>query len=107
VTDIDKLLESARNKSAGYGEKYGAKETADDYLKTTYAMLYEDAQGGSNPARDAWVKRHPEYLKAVERKKTAYSEWKTAETYMKLLLVEAEVWRSQQATNRLMDQAHR
>jgi hypothetical protein len=105
--DIEALLEKARKNAEGYGEKYGLKETADDYLKTTYAALYEDAPQGSVAERDAWVKRQPEYLEAVERKKNAYSEWKTAETFMKLLLVQAEVWRTRCANDRMMDKAHR
>jgi len=105
--DIEALLEKARKNAENYGKKYGLKETADDYLKTTYAALYEDAPQGSVAERDAWVKRQPEYLEAVERKKNAYSEWKTAETFMKLLLVQAEVWRTRCANDRMMDKAHR
>lgn len=105
--NIDEKLEQARRNSKGYGEKYGAKETADDYLKATYAMLYEDAPGGSVAERDAWVRRQSDYRAAIERKKTAYTDWKVAETYLKLLLVEAEVWRTQCANDRLMDQGHR
>ena len=106
MTDIDKQLEAARKKAHGYGQLYGQKETADDYLKTTYAILYEDAPSGSVAERDSWVKRQDEYRAAVERKKNAYSDWKAAETFMKLLLAEVEVWRSKQANNRLMDRSH-
>lgn len=107
MTDIESKLERARERSEGYGELYGAKETADDYLKTTYAMLYASAKGETVGERDAWVKRQKEYLAAVERKKDAYAAWKAAETYMKLLFAEAEVWRTQQANDRMMDRAHR
>ena len=107
MTDIDALLEEARNRAVNYGELYGAKETADDYVKTTYAMLYEGAPAGTVGERDSWVKRQQDYIDAVERKRDAFARWKAAETYMKLLLVEAEVWRSKQANNRMLDGAHR
>lgn len=107
MSDIEKKLEAARAKAENYGYLYGRKETADDYLKTTYAMLYEDAPNGSVAERDAWVKRQDDYKNAIERKRDAYSAWKAAETYMKILLVEAEVWRTEQANNRYMDQGHR
>ena len=107
MTDIDSLLAQARKKSKGYGEKYGRKETADDKLKTTYATLYPGAKGETVGERDAWVKRQQQYIEAVTDKENAYADWKTAETYMKLLFAEAEVWRSVQANNRYMDQAHR
>jgi len=103
---INELLESARDRATNYGQMYGAKETADDYLKVTYALIREDAPGGSVPDIDSWVKRQPEYMAAVEKKRDAYSKWKTAETYMKLLLAQVDVWRSEEATNRFMDKAH-
>lgn len=107
MSDIDRKLEAAREKSENYGALYGAKETSDDFLKVTYASLYEEAPQGTVGERDAWVKRQAEYINAVERKRDAYAAWKTAETYMKILLVEAEVWRTEQANNRYMDTAHR
>lgn len=107
MTDIDKQLEAARKRAGTYGQLYGAKETSDDALKLVYAQLYEDVPDGSVAERDAWVKRQPTYQDAVERKRDAYANWKTAETYMKLLLAEVEVWRSKQATDRMMDKAHR
>ena len=109
MTDIDSLLEQARKKSEDYGKLYGAKETADDYLKLTYAACYRDPQnkGGSVADRDAWVRCQGDYAQAVQRKRNAYTDWKTAETYMKLLFAEAEVWRTKQANNRYMDNAHR
>mgnify|MGYP001819249914 CR=1 FL=1 len=107
MTDIEKTLQALRAKSQEIGEAYGRKETADDYLKTTYAMLYEDAPEGSVAERDSWVKRQAEYMAAVERKRDAYSDWKVKETYIKLALAEVEVWRTKQANNRFIDSAHR
>lgn len=107
MTDIDKLLEEARSRAKNFGQQYGEKETADDYLKTTYAILYEDAPEGTVAEKDAWVRRQGEYVDAIERKRDAYATYKASETYMKLLFAEAEVWRTKQANNRYMDTAHR
>ena len=104
--DIDAKLAQAREKAENYGALYGRKETADDFVKTTYASLYGESSG-TVAERDSWVKRRPEYIEAIERKKDAYAAYKAAETYLKILLVEAEVWRSEQANNRFIDKAHR
>ena len=104
--EIEELLEQARSKATNYGQMYGNKETADDALKTTYALIREDAPAGSVADMDAWVRRQEEYRVAVEKKRDAYAKWKAAETYMKLLFVQAEVWRTEQANNRFMDKAH-
>ncbi len=104
---IDAKLEEVRERIQNAGQQYGRKETADDFLKITYAELYEDAPEGTVPERDAWVKRQTKYREAVERKADAYAEWKTTETFLKLLFAEVEVWRSQNATNRMTDRAHR
>ena len=106
MADIAEKLEEARKRAENYGYLYGRKETADDYLKLKYAELYEDAQGDSVGARDSWVKRQPEYINAVERKRDAYAAWKAAETYLKLLFAECDMWRTEQANNRRIDKAH-
>lgn len=106
MKSIEELLEEARSKSTNYGRMYGAKETADDMLKTTYALIREDAPAGSVADMDAWVRRSPEYQAAIEKKKDAYAKFKTAETYLKLLFAEVEVYRTQSANNRFLDKAH-
>ena len=106
MTDIDALLEKARKKADDYGKLRGRKETADDKLKGVMAQLREDAPAGSVPDRDAWVRRQPEYKQAVEDKENAYADWETASIFMRLLLIEAEVWRTKQANDRFMDKAH-
>ena len=106
MSDIDKKLETARGKAKDYGRLYGAKETSDDKLKGIYAILYPDSRG-TVAERDSWVKRQESYKQAVTDKQNAYADWKSAEIWMKLLLLEAEVWRSKEATNRWIDQAHR
>ena len=105
MTDIHKKLNKIRERvdSGNYGKMYGAKETADDYLKICYAHLYDEGDGTTVAERDAYVKSHPEYEKAVLRKQNAYADWKTAETFMKLSFAEFDVWRSEEATNRGLD----
>ena len=106
MTDIDKTLALARKNSEGFGQKYGAKETADDYLKTVYATLYPGAKGDTVGERDAWVRRQEEYHDAIQRKQNCYADWKTAETYVKLLFAEVEVYRTKCANDRSMDRLH-
>ncbi len=105
MTDIHTKLDTLRERvdQGKYGAIYGAKETADEQLKIIYAQLRDQAPEGSVADKDAWVRRRPEYRKAVEDKANAYADWKTAETYMKLSFVEFDVWRSTEATNRGID----
>jgi hypothetical protein len=107
MSDIETKLAEARSRAENFGYLYGRKETAEDYVKTTYAKVYEDAPEGSVAERDAWVRRQEEYINSINRKRDAYSAWKCAETYMKLLFAEADVWRTQQSNNRNMDKSHR
>lgn len=106
MSDIEKKLESARSKAKDYGRLYGQQASSDDRLKGTYAILYADSKG-TVAERDSWVKRQESYKQAVIDKGNAYAEWKEAEIWMKLLMLEAECWRTEQANNRYMDQAHR
>ena len=103
---IESKLESARDRIGNYGVLYGRKETADDKLKGTYALLYPSSNG-TVAERDSWVRSQDAYKEAVTDKENAYAEYKAAEIYMKLVFVEAEVWRTQCANERYTDTAHR
>jgi len=105
MSDIRDKLDEIRERvdNGNYGRMYGAKETADERLKIVYAQLRDGAPDGSVPDKDAWVKKRPEYMKAVEDKCNAYADWKTAETYMKLSFTDFDIWRSEEATNRGLD----
>jgi len=107
--DIDKKLEDARNSRDNYGNKRGLKDTADDYLKGEYALLYLKVPDDYKtvPERDAWIRRQPEYKRAIEAKKMRYADWTAAELYMKILFAEVEKYRTDAATDRTMDRAHR
>ena len=107
MTDIVKKLEAARDKAKGYGKLYGAWDTAKEKLELVYALLDDDSVGETVKEKDSWVKRQPKWEVAVEAKENAAADWKEAEVWMKLLMLEAEVWRTEQANNRYMDQAHR
>ena len=106
---LDEKLEQARKGAERYGQKRGLKDTADDYLKIVHAQLYEDVPSclKTNPEKDAWVKRQPEYLEAVEEKKNRYAGWTAAEVYVKLLFAEADKYRSDKAMDRDMMKQHR
>jgi len=106
VTNIDQKLEEARSRAKNYGVLYGRKETSDDKLKGVYAMLYPSSNG-TVAERDSWVRTQDAYKQAIIDKENAYAEFKAAEIYMKLVFTESEVWRTTQANNRFMDQAHR
>ncbi len=106
MTEIDRKLEGARKRTENYGALYGRKETADDRMKGIYALLYPGSNG-TVAERDAWVRSQDAYKEAVTDKENAYAEYKAAEIYMKLVFAEAEVWRTQCANDRYMDQAHR
>ena len=109
MIDIDKKLEQARDSRDNYGNKRGLKDTADDYLKGEYALLYQSIPEDCKtvPERDAWVRRHPDYKAAIEEKKNRYASWTAAELYMKILFAEVEKYRTDAATDRTMDRAHR
>lgn len=106
MTDLDKKLEDAREKAKNYGNKRGLKETADDYLKGVYGLLYEDAPDGTVAEKDAWIRRQPKYQEAIKEKQKRYAEWTASELYMKILFAEVEKYRTDRATERAMDKAH-
>ena len=107
MTTIDEKLEEARGRSENYGKLYGAWDSSKEKLELVYALLDDNSVGDTVKDRDSWVKRQEEWEIAVERKENAAADWKEAEVWMKLLILEAEVWRSKEATTRWINQAHR
>ena len=109
---LDKKLEDLRDGASRYGEKYGHWDTAKDYLEITDAGLLEsapkEADGKSTtvPERNAWVRRQPEHLTAVERKKDAAIAWKTAQIYVELTLKRVDMHQTKCANDRNTDKAH-
>lgn len=109
MTPLEKIaekLEVARDRAGSYGRKYGNFAMADDKLKIVYAELEEEAIGTTIPEKDAWIKRQEAYKDAVEAKRDACADWKTAEIWMKLIIEECGALRSQEATNRWLDKSH-
>jgi len=108
MTDLDKKLEQARENAVGYGEKRGLKDTADDYLKGIYAMLYQDLPShlSSVAERDSWIRIQPEYIDAVEEKKNRYAGWTASEIYMRILFAEIDKYRTDKASDRTMVSKH-
>ena len=104
---LDEKLEQARSRAEHYGTLRGRKETADDHVKLVYAQLYDGAPEGTVSDKDAWVKRQNEYRLAIEEKANRYAEWTAAEAYMKILFAEVDKYRTDKATARHMDEAHR
>ena len=110
-TPLEKIaekLEQARDRAGSYGRKYGNFAAADDVLKGVYAQL-EDIVPESKktiPEKDAWIRRQTVYKEAVEAKRDAAADWKTADIWMKLIIEECGALRSQEATNRWVDKGH-
>lgn len=107
MDDIDSKLAAARERSKDYGKLYGAWDSSKERLELVYAMLDDNSIGETVKDRDSWVRRQPAWFEAVKEKENAAAAWKEAEVWMKLLMLEAEVWRTRQANNRYMDKAHR
>lgn len=104
---LDERLETARDMSQEFGNLRGLKETADDYVKTVYAHIYADDEcQGSVAERDAYVRRHPEYLKAIEEKKNRYANFASWELRLKILFAEVEKYRTDRSYEKHIDKAH-
>jgi len=108
MSTLDEKLELARENAVGYGNKRGLKDTADDYLKGVYASLYSYCPKTLKtvPEKDAWVRRQPQYLEAVDEKANRYAGWAAAELYMKILFAEVDKYRTDKATDRSMVSKH-
>ena len=105
MIDIDLELEDALTNRFKYGNAKGLQATADDMLKGVYAMLYADAPDGTVPEKDAWVRRQPRYIDAVELKAKWYGDWEAARLKMTILFSAVEKYRTDKSSERTMMRA--
>ena len=107
MIDLDTELEDALNKRVQYGNLKGRQATAEDFVKGTYATLYPQSPDHLKtvPERDAWVRRHPTYEKAILEKEVRFSEWEAARLKRDILFAVVEKYRTDAATERNMMKA--
>ena len=105
--DVDKALIHMRAEAANIGKAKADRVYLDQFRKSKKALLFNQAPDGTIADKENYAYSHPEYLgvldglrEAVETEETLRWKMVAAEAYV-------EVWRTQEASNRMVDRGHR
>ena len=78
----------------------------ENFLRSKKSILMAQVEG-SNPTKEAYAYAHPEYIELLEGLRTAVEAEETLKWKMTAAELVVEIWRSQEASNRMQDRATR
>ena len=105
MQDIEKALEFMRDNSKPLAEAKAQRVYLEQFRKSKKAILVQEVKG-TIQERDAYAYAHPEYLALLEGLREAVEEEEKLRWLMVAAQAKVEVWRSQQANNRMTDRSH-
>lgn len=99
----DYLRDSAKE----YAEAKNNRKHLEQYRKVKKAQLMREKAGEPGHVCEAYAYSHKDYLEVLEGIKEAGVIEDTLRWRMKAAELKIEMWRSQQANNRMIDGSHR
>jgi len=110
---VEKALEYMRVESKALAQAKGERIYLQEFRKTQKAMLMQDAMNHPSEqvnktasSREAYAYAHDDYVVILNGLKAAVTD--EEEKHWKMIAAQAfvEVWRTQQANNRMVDRSH-
>jgi hypothetical protein len=105
--DVEKALEHMRSQAANLAKAKADRIYLEQFRKSKKAMLFSECEDGTVAAKDNYAYAHPEYLEILDGLRAAVEAEETLKWKMTAAEAYVEVWRTQQANNRALDNAHR
>ena len=104
---VEKALEHMRTQADTLGKAKAERIYLDQYRKSKKAILFSECEEGTIAAKENYAYAHPDYLEVLDGLKAAVLEEETLRWKMVAAEAYVEVWRSQEASNRMVDRGHR
>lgn len=103
--NIEKALDFIRDNAAALAKAKAERVYLEQFRKSKKAILISQSEG-TVQERDSYAYSHPDYLELLAGLKAAIEEEESLKWKMTAAQAKVEVWRSQQANNRMIDRAH-
>ena len=104
--DVEKALGHMRAEAANLGKAKADRVYLDQFRKSKKAILFSECEDGTVAAKENYAYAHPDYLEVLEGLKVAVETEETLRWKMVAAEAYVEVWRTQQANNRVLDRSH-
>ena len=105
--DAEKACDFIRDNATKYSKAKANRLYLEQLRKSKKSLLMQQITKGTVADREAYAYGHPEYLDLLEALKLAVEEEERIKWMMEAAAIKTELWRSQEATNRGIDKAHR
>lgn len=107
--NIEKALDYMRDNARHLAKAKADRVFLEQFRKTQKAMLVNAAPDDYKTiqARESYAYAHDNYIEVLEGLRVAVEAEETLKWHMQAAALKVEVWRSQEATNRGIDRAHR
>ena len=99
-------LEFMKNNAKALAKAKAERIYLDEYRKSLKAMLFQKAPSGTIADRESWAYANEDYISNLEGLKIAVEEEERLKWLMIAAQATVEVWRSREASNRMIDRGH-
>lgn len=108
ITDelVEKALEYIRTSAPEHAQAKADRIHIENFRKSKKGELIGDSPESTMVGKEAWAYAHPEYQELIAGLQVAVAQEDELFWKMKAALATTEVYRTQQANNRLTDKAH-
>lgn len=103
---VERANNYIRDNASKYGKAKGARIQLQEFRKSKKALLMNEKTGPQHE-RESYAYAHPDYIEILDAIKEAVEEEETIRWKMKAAEQKTEIWRTQQANNRMIDGSHR
>lgn len=109
MSDINpqEAIEFIYRNAPKYAKAKADRVQLEEYRKSKKAILFQQAPAGSIADREAYAYAHEDYVQLLEGLKQAVEIEETLRWQIEAARLKTEIWRTQQANNRMIDGAAR
>lgn len=109
MSDINpqEAIEFIYRNAPKYAKAKADRVQLEEYRKSKKAILFQQAPAGSIADREAYAYAHEDYVQLLEGLKQAVEIEETLRWQIEAARLKVEIWRTQQANNRMIDGAAR
>ncbi len=105
--EIGKALDWMRDNAKSLAQAKSQRVYLEQFRKSKKAILFSECEEKTIAERENWAYAHPDYIEVLDGYKIAVEHEEELKWLMTAASLKVEVWRSQEATNRTIDHAHR
>ena len=105
--EVEKAAAWIRDHADEYAKAKGERIYLSEFRKSKKAMLINKCKEGTVQERESFAYAHEEYIELLEALRIATEEEEKQRWMITAAQAKIEIWRTQQANNRMIDGSHR